>query len=382
MTCRSFWGAVLVSVLSGVAVTQENLGASPQQESVPRPDFHQLLEKIASFSPDPCDSPDEVNQESADIESSAFDRAADAITKSLNAGGASQSSAMERATEALTRLRRMSAEINASWPEENRFQSEILDLPPVLVVKMGLRSHETFFVFGRSEGKSGNLSQDWHSESSAEGMIDHNVLHSGLGLYPLFRGPSQHARFLASFGYMGCAGGAWGLYSAHEWSPRLGHLELIIKQAGSFGLDDKVPGFPQIGKLQTKGTLIALPYCWFSPIDTWDNPSLCAVDSYDVSGDNVRFRSHTYNRPDLVPVAKVLEFAEQRDYRAVLGYCALGDVARRLVRDIPPYVFADDLRVSITGANKERVELGFEPTYRFDVEMLAGRWQVVGFSAH
>ncbi|HEX3875398.1 MAG TPA: hypothetical protein VHW24_00320 [Bryobacteraceae bacterium] len=382
MTCRSFWGAVLVSVLSGVAVTQENLGASPQQESVPRPDFHQLLEKIASFSPDPCDSPDEVNQESADIESSAFDRAADAITKSLNAGGASQSSAMERATEALTRLRRMSAEINASWPEENRFQSEILDLPPVLVVKMGLRSHETFFVFGRSEGKSGNLSQDWHSESSAEGMIDHNVLHSGLGLYPLFRGPSQHARFLASFGYMGCAGGAWGLYSAHEWSPRLGHLELIVKQAGSFGLDDKVPGFPQIGKLQTKGTLIALPYCWFSSIDTWDNPSLCAVDSYDVSGDNVRFRSHTYNRPDLVPVAKVLEFAEQRDYRAVLGYCALGDVARRLVRDIPPYVFADDLRVSITGANKERVELGFEPTYRFDVEMLAGRWQVVGFSAH
>lgn len=382
MSCRSFWGAVLVSLLSGVAVTEEYLGASPQQESVPRPNFHELLEKIASFTPDPCDSPYQDNRGAADIESSAFDRAADAVTKGLNASGPSPSSAMERATEALTRLQRMSAETNASWPEENRFQFEILDLPPVLVVKMGLRSHETFFVFGRSEARSGKLSADWHSESSVEGMIGDNVWHSVLGLYPLFRGPSQHARFLASFGYMGCAGSLGGLYSAYEWSPRFGHLNLIIKQAGSFGLDDKVPGFPQIGKLQTEGSLITLPYCWFSPIDTWDNPSLCAVDSYDVSGDNVQFRSRTYNRPDLVPVAKVLEFAEQRDYRAVLGYCALSDVARRLVRDIPPYVFADNVRVSITGTNKERVELGFEPTYRFDVEMLAGRWQVVGFSAH
>src|SRR5580693_1263216 len=115
MTCRSFWGAVLVSVLSGVAVTEENLGASPQQESAPRPDFHQLLEKIASFVPEPCDSPYQANREAADIESSAFDLAADAVTKGLNASGASPSSAMERATEALTRLQRMSAEINASW---------------------------------------------------------------------------------------------------------------------------------------------------------------------------------------------------------------------------------------------------------------------------
>src|SRR5215469_10080355 len=107
MTCRFFWGGVLVSVLSGVAVTEENLGASPQPESVPRPDFQQLLKKIASFSPDPCDSPYEANQESADIESSAFDRAADAVTKALNASGASHSPALERATEALTRLQRM-----------------------------------------------------------------------------------------------------------------------------------------------------------------------------------------------------------------------------------------------------------------------------------
>jgi hypothetical protein len=34
-------------------------------------------------------------------------------------------------------------------------------------------------------------------------------------------------------------------YSAHEWNPEsIGKLVQIIKQAGAFGLDDKVPGFP------------------------------------------------------------------------------------------------------------------------------------------
>jgi hypothetical protein len=33
------------------------------------------------------------------------------------------------------------------------------------------------------------------------------------------------------------------------------------------------------------------------------------------------------------------------------------------------------------GAGKKRVELGYEPTYRFDVEEHAGRWHVVAFSA-
>jgi hypothetical protein len=145
-------------------------------------------------------------------------------------------------------------------------------------------------------------------------------------------------------------------------------------------LDDKVPGFEQIGTLRTSGSLITLPYCRFSPIDTWDNPSLCIVDTYDISADDVRFRSRAYNRPDLAPVAKAIEYAEQRDYRAVRGYCASSEVAHRLVRDLPPYVFADDLRVTHTGKDKERVELGDPQTYRFEVEKLSGRWQVVAFS--
>ncbi len=201
-----------------------------------------------------------------------------------------------------------------------------------------------------------------------------------LDLYPLHRGPSGNARFLAKFDNAGCAGSTGVAYDAREWNPEgPGTLAQIVKQAGSFGLGE-VPGFPQIGTLQTQGPLITLPYCRFSPIDTWDNPSLCAVDTYDLSGDDVRFRSRAYNRPDLVPIAKAMEYAEQRDYAAVLGYCASPQVARKLVRDVPPFVFAEDLQLKHTGKGKEHVEFGFDHTYRFDVEKLADRWLVVAFS--
>jgi hypothetical protein len=380
MPIRSFSAATFVSVLLTLSIVEKCLCA-PQQEADARPDFRQLLEKIASFSPDPCGPPYGDMPDSSELESSAFYRAADAVTDDLNAVAATPMSPVERATETLRTLKRKSAGINASWPEENRFRFEVLDLPPVLVVKMGLRTHETFFVFGSPEGKSGNAKRAWRSVSSIEGIVERDVLHSSLELHPLHRGPSQHARFLASFYYMGCAGSIGRTYSAHEWNPEGdGDLEQIIKQAGSFGLGP-VSGFPQIGELRTEGSSITLPYCWFSPIDTWDNPSLCAVDQYDLSGDQVRFRAHTYNRPDLVPVAKAIEYAERRDLPAVLAYCASSQVAHMLVSEYPPYLFAGDLRVTRTGAGKERVELGWGPTYRFDVENRAGVWLVVAFSA-
>jgi len=92
----------------------------------------------------------------------------------------------------------------------------------------------------------------------------------------------------------------------------MGTLREIIEQDGAFGLDDEVPGFAQIGELQTQGALMTLPYCWFSALDTWDNPSLCAVDTYDVARDKVRFETRRYNRPDLVPIAKAIEHARRR----------------------------------------------------------------------
>jgi hypothetical protein len=141
-----------------------------------------------------------------------------------------------------------------------------------------------------------------------------------------------------------------------------------------------VPGFEQIGKLQTEGPLITLPYCWFSAIDTWDNPSLCAVDTYDLSRTDVKFHSRTVNRPDLLPVAKAIEYAQLREYGPALSYCASAEIARKLAHELPPFIFAGDLQVTRIGRAKERVVMGDPPAYRFVVAERAGRWLVVAFS--
>ena len=61
--------------------------------------------------------------------------------------------------------------------------------------------------------------------------------------------------------------------------------------------------------------------------------------------------------------------------------CASAGIARRLVRELPPYVFADELRVTRIGWGRERVELGDDPTYHFEVAERFGRWVVVAFAA-
>ena len=380
MTLRSIAVKVLVLIILAFHRAEECPCPSEHQSDSVQ-DFRQLMLKLADFSPDPCGPPcgDEKNWHPGEFESLIFRKVEDIVTQELNASPAAPGSARERAEATLKRLERMGADINASWPAENRFHFQVLDLPPALVFKMTVRTHETFLVFGIPEEDSGKPNQLWHSVGWDGEYVEHDVPQTYLNLYPLHRAPSGNARFLAKFIFSGCAGSIGVGYEAWEWHPRgIGNLEQIIKQGGAFGLDDKVPGFAQIGKLQTEGPAITLPYCWFSPIDTWDNPSLCAVDTYDISGDHVKFRSREYNRPDLLPVAKAIEYAEQRDYPAVLAYCASGDVARRLVRDMEPHFFAGDLKVTRTGDGRERVEM--EST-RFDVEKRAGRWLVVAFGA-
>jgi len=383
MTLRSISLALLILLFTFSEIEQSL--CEPLQQSDSASDFQQLFQKIADLSPDPCGPPygREANWHSSDVESPLFEQAAKSVTEELNATPASPVLPRDRAAAALKKLERMSVEVNAAWPEENRFHFQILDLAPGLVVKMTIRTHARFFVFGIPEEDSGKPDRLWKEVGSDDESVEDEVPQSWLDLYPLRRGPSGNVRFLAKFIRSGCAGSIGVAYDAREWNPKgSGSLEQVIKQVGAWGLDDKVPGFAQIGKLRTEGSLITLPYCWFSPIDTWDNPSLCAVDTYDLSGDNVRFHARAYNRPDLLPIAKAIEYAEQRDYPAVLAYCASSEVARRLVRDVPPFVFAGvDLQVTHTGNGRERVQLGDESIYRFDVEKHSDRWLVVAFRA-
>jgi hypothetical protein len=167
-------------------------------------------------------------------------------------------------------------------------------------------------------------------------------------------------------------------------------LEEIIKLEGAQSQDEPVDehippdkiavdSFPPTGKLQTEGVRIKLPYCWFTAIDTWDNPSLCAVNTYDLSGDRVQFAGSVVNRPDLLPVAKAIEYAQSHDYTAVRAWCGSDEVAQDLIRDIPPFVFADELRVERINDSRESVEFGLQTTYSFEVAKTGDRWLVVSF---
>jgi hypothetical protein len=380
MIKRSVGVSVIAMGLLAIAGARQGFCMSGQHSDSTL-DLRQALKKLADFSPDPCGPPygEETNWHSADVESHLFDQVADIVTQQLNSTSEGSQSPRDRAVNALRKIDEMSAEVNATWPEENRFHFDVLDLPPALVVKMSVRTHQRFFVFGVAEEDSGKTNHLWHRIGDDGESSGPEVPQSRLNIFPMHRSNSGNARFLASFIHSGCAGSLGVFYDAREWNPKnTGDLEQIIKQEGAFGLDDKVPGFPVIGKLRTEGALITLPYCWFSAVDTWDNPSLCAVDTYDLSGDNVKFHSRAFNRPDLLPVVKAIEYAAQRDYPAVLGYCD-PQVARRLVRDIPSHFFADDLRVTPMGRGRERVEMGYDPAYRFDLERRDGRWLMVAF---
>jgi len=354
--------------------------ASAQQPD-PLADFRQALRKLANFSPEFCGPPDPKGEYPEKVEERVFSMASDIVLKALNAPSEAAQLPEERAEQAMKQLEQLSGGINARWPEENRLHFQVLDLTPVLIVKISFQFHERFFVFGIPEEKSGKPNRLWQEVGSDFYFRDGDKDPEPVELLPLYRGPSGNARFLAKFIYSGCAGPLGVVYAIAEWDPsEFGNLEEIIHQTGSLGLDDKVEGFPQIGELKTEGPLITLPYCWFSRIDTWDNPSLCAVDTYDLSGDAVRFQSREYNRPDLVPIAKVIEYAEAHDYPAVRSYCASDEIARDLVRAFPAHHFAEDLQMSRTGEGKERVEM-MDGAERFDVEKRGDRWVVVAFSA-
>jgi len=385
-------------------------GAAPRarQPAEPVLTFESLLKEISSAPPNPCNFP---AKDYSDIEDHLFSEAGKAVVQQLDGAdhtslsGAATASGMASgspdqagtgprvlALKVLENLEHLSAEINKSWPDENRFHFAVLDLPPALVVKMSFRNRATFAFLAvpqqDADGRETKLWQDVgalddHRYERDQGWVD-------LTLFPLQRGPFRRARFLAKFGVGGCAGSSSVQYYAYEWHPEgTGGLDEVIKLAGAVSQEEPIStgqpsgkglssSFPPIGELRTAGSVITLPYCWFSSIDTWDNPSLCAVDSYDLSGDRVQFVGRETNRPDLVPVANAVQYAQTHDLPAVLAYCGSPEVARQMVREIPPEVVAAaGLTVTRLGPAKERVELG--ETFQFDVEKRTDRWLVVAF---
>jgi hypothetical protein len=334
-----------------------------------------------------------ANSDLDDVEQSILSETANLVLNALNTGEPETSAARDRAETALKSLEDLSGKVNAAWPNESRFHAQILNISPVLVLKAGIGTHERVFVLGIPEkDDGGRTNRIWRQVDEDDSTFEHPAPRNWMEVYPLHRGPSGYARILIAIGFTGCAGSSGRTYEALEWRPSEpgGGAWQIIKQDGAQGMDEGFNGgkpsrkdpFSPIGKLKTDGPLITLPYCWFSAVDTWDNPSLCALDTYDMTGDTVRFRSETYNRPDLIPVAKVIEYAGKHDLPAVRGYCVSDDVALRIVQEeITPSYGAGDLQVIRKGPYKEHVEVGSPDGDGFDVEKRGDRWLVVSFTS-
>ena len=328
------------------------------------------------------------------VENQLFDQADQAVVQILNAASNSASSRLiprEQAVEALEKLVQLSTKIDASWPEGNRFQYEAIDVSPGLVVKMTILSRATFSFFAVTQiGPPSHQTSRWQQSGFDPHRINNMGGSQSVDVFLLHRGPAGKARFLVESGDFSCGSGRGVTYTAYEWDPQnAAGLAEIIKLEDSVNeedpIDEQIIGrfetasFTPIGKLRTDGPLITLPHCWFSDLDTWDNPSLCAVNTYDLSGDRVRFVSSVINRPDLLPIARAVEYAQAHGYSATRAYCESDEVARKLVEDVPPYSFAGELAISDASALRETVELGEDHPYSFVVEKTGDRWLVVSF---
>ena len=347
----------------------------------------QLLRQLAPAPPDPCDSSAKSGGDYASLDFKVRDAAEAVIADRLNDPALANKPAQMRAELAAKDLEDLSSRIDTAWPSEKRLQLKLFDLAPALVVQWSIRSRGGYIAFGIPSHD--NAKKAWQEIGEDQQMPWDAPPWSELTIYPLHRGRSEKMRFLAASRSGGCAGSYGIAYNAEEWDPASDSgLEQIIEQTGSCGLEygcgagEKTgkDAFAPIGNLRTSGTVITLPYCEFTAVDSWDNPSLCAVDAYDLSGDEARFVSRTYNRPDLAPVAKAIGFAQQHDLPAVLGYCASPAVARKLVRSVPPFVSASpELQVVRIGADDERIDLG-DGGLRFEVKKMGERWLVVSLS--
>jgi len=380
---RPFSVFLLLPVAMSAAI--QSRCASPSDN--PAEKISQLLQQLASAPADTCGVLPVAKLDPDQIEQSILEQAANLYLRELNESGPELTAASNRATEALNKIKAESGRTNATWPVESRFRYELLTIPPALVVKIGIGTHERYFAFGvPAKDDTGKPNRQWERLGEDDLKLESQASRIWIEVSPLHRGPSGNPRFFASIGFTGCAGSSGLLYDAREWNPNdVVGLSQIIKQQGARGMDEDFNGgkpnrknpFSPIGKLDTEGSIIALPYCWFSAIDTWDNPSMCALDTYDLSGDAVKFQSRSYNRPDLLPIAKAIDYAENHDFPAIRGYCASDDVAREMVQEIPPFYFAGDLQVTRDRPDHEHVVTGSD---EFDVEKHESRWLVVKFT--
>jgi hypothetical protein len=127
------------------------------------------------------------------------------------------------------------------------------------------------------------------------------------------------------------------------------------------------------------GKKITLPYCWFSVVDTWANPTLCMADTYDLSMDEVRFVGREINRPDLYAVAKAIEHAQNGELESIHGYTVTSQVARKILNSMPSHISNEITTVTHIGSNRELIRLQGNEIREFEMQRINGTWLIANY---
>jgi hypothetical protein len=361
--------------------------------------FKDLATQLAAAPPDDCPTlhPGGYSAAAHGGENDLFDATDQAVVAAVD-GPESVGHAPSVADLVLHQLQDTSAQANASWPEERRFHYQILDLGTAIVLKYTIRTRATFsvlgipaFFSGVDERRNNNYWVQVGNDSFRHGEYRSN---EQLALSILGPAPSRRPRFLATFNHVSCGDNQITLvdYRGYEWNPAdTGNLKTIVHQAGvtTGGTFDElatptaepahVTAAPATAA-QTTGKTIALPYCRHSNVETHGLPLLCDVDTYDVSGDEVRFVSRNTNRPDLNAIARLIELAQARDVAAAAVYTTSPKVARDAVEQIPTDISIESLRLMHTAPDKESIHMQDGIDLTFDIVKVRGRWLVSAFT--
>jgi hypothetical protein len=378
-----FWKRAVGISLALCFALPAQIRSQQLSEESPVQKFEATLTALAPASPDNCgwDQPKrEFSVDTSKLEDDLFREADDAILTALNRSGGEPAMTI---TSTLDLLRTRSQRVNHDWPAGRRFHYDLLTIRPAFVVVYHVRSRSSWSVFAipaeaswPNKGKNAKWAQvgeddfRWQEPKGDQQIAVHSIR----------RGPSGLARFLSRSDEVSCGDGITGLtWEAYEWNPAgIGSFETVIERTGVEKRDDSPP-YRAIGTLQTTGPMLTLPYCEDSAVDLYVDALLCSVDTYDLSGDAIRFVSTETNRPDLETVAKVVQYADARDYEAVLAYSASVQVARQMVAEMPAGVVSNASGEDYPPIRGDHQTIDIEGL-RFELEKHAGRWVVTRFT--
>ena len=85
-------------------------------------------------------------------------------------------------------MRRVSAEVNSAWPQENRFHFDILDLKEILVIEMSIQVNARFFIYTDAPVDQKNPDHPWRESALLDEPHEANLTWVQFNISPLHRG--------------------------------------------------------------------------------------------------------------------------------------------------------------------------------------------------